>query len=84
MLVHTRLFGVVLLVVLAATATGRLSAQAAPGPRFEIGFARAARAEPVTGMVYIAISRDNQTWPIQQVGTVFRKRTGGTRGGTSG
>ena len=36
------------------------------GPRVEISFAPAARAEPVTGMVYLAISRDNQTPPIQQ------------------
>ena len=69
MLVHTRLFGVAILAVLAATATGRLSAEAVTGPRFEIGFARAARAERVTGMVYLAISRDNQTSPIQQAGT---------------
>ena len=32
-----------------------------PGPRVEISFAGAARAEPVTGMVYLAISTDNQT-----------------------
>ena len=36
--------------------------------RFEISFARTARAEPVTGRVYIAISRDNHEPPIQQVG----------------
>ena len=39
------------------------------GPRFEISFSSAARAEPVTGMVYLAISRDNQTTPIQQADT---------------
>lgn len=36
------------------------------GPRIEIAFATAARAEPVTGMVYVAISRDNQRSPIEQ------------------
>jgi hypothetical protein len=34
--------------------------------RIEISFAAAARTEPVTGMVYVAISRDNRTPPIQQ------------------
>src|SRR5579859_8259742 len=36
------------------------------GPHVQITFAQAARAEPVTGMVYLAISRDNRTPPIQQ------------------
>ena len=41
--------------------------QAGPGPRFEISFATSARADVVTGRVYVAISRanDRQT-PIQQ------------------
>src|SRR5829696_3913248 len=54
--------------LLAATAGGavRPAAQAQPGPRVEISFAAGARSEPVTGMVYLAISRDNQTTPIQQ------------------
>ena len=42
------------------------AAQARPGPRVEISFTQAARSEPVTGMVYLAISRDNQQTPIQQ------------------
>src|SRR5262245_44485967 len=37
-----------------------------PGARVEVSFASAAHAGPVTGMVYFAISRDNQTTPIQQ------------------
>ena len=37
-----------------------------PGPRVEISFAPGARAEPVTGMVYLAISKDTQGAPIQQ------------------
>src|SRR5215471_4537730 len=36
------------------------------GPQVEISFTAAARAEPATGMVYLAISRDNRTSPIQQ------------------
>ena len=39
---------------------------AASGPRIEISFGAEARAEPVTGMVYVAISRDNQESPIEQ------------------
>src|SRR5262245_50234306 len=36
------------------------------GPRVEISFSQSARAEPVTGMVYLAISKDNKSAPIQQ------------------
>src|SRR5207244_13257111 len=38
------------------------------GPRFDIAFARTARAEPVTGRVYVAITRDldAQRAPITQ------------------
>src|SRR5258708_32307379 len=54
--------------VAAAAALGaiRLAAQPQAGPRVEISFAPGARTEPVTGMVYLAISRDNQSAPIQQ------------------
>jgi hypothetical protein len=51
-----------------------LSAHAAPGqhtpssPRIEISFSRGARSEAVTGMVYVAISRDAQRPPIEQAG----------------
>jgi putative esterase len=38
----------------------------AAGPRVEIVFAKEARGEAVTGMVYVAISRDNQRSPIEQ------------------
>jgi hypothetical protein len=38
----------------------------AEGPRVEIVFAEEARSEPVTGMVYVAISRDNARSPIEQ------------------
>jgi enterochelin esterase-like enzyme len=45
-----------------------LAAQAPRGAgiRVEITFSPSARAEPVTGMVYVAISRDNQRTPIEQ------------------
>jgi hypothetical protein len=38
----------------------------AAGPRIEISFSAAARSQPVTGMVYVAISRDNSRTPIEQ------------------
>jgi Putative esterase len=44
------------------------AAQRSDGVRFEISFAMAVRSEPVTGRVYVAISRDGspQRSPIQQ------------------
>lgn len=36
------------------------------GPQVEISFTSTARGEPVTGMVYVAVSRDNQRTPIEQ------------------
>jgi hypothetical protein len=45
---------------------GALQPTAPPGPRIEIAFSKEARAEAVTGMVYVAISRDNQRSPIEQ------------------
>ena len=35
-------------------------------PRIEIVFSREARTEPVTGMVYVAVSRDNRRSPIDE------------------
>src|SRR5262245_66077969 len=35
-------------------------------PRIEVLFARDVRTEPVTGMVYVAISRDNRRTPIDE------------------
>ena len=53
--------------LLARVATHMPVASAQPhAPRFLIAFAKAARSEPVTGMVYIAISRDNRRTPIEQ------------------
>src|ERR1043165_345009 len=37
-------------------------------PRFEISFPQAAHAGPITGRVYVAISRTNDRPPIQQTG----------------
>lgn len=42
------------------------SASQGHGPRIEISFSRDARGESVTGMVYVAISRDNKQSPIEQ------------------
>jgi enterochelin esterase-like enzyme len=57
-------------VALALTALARTSGErqsgAAAGPRIEIAFSREARTEPVTGMVYVAISRTHQRSPIEQ------------------
>ena len=51
-----------------AAATAALAAQTGRGTgvRVEIMFTADARAEPVTGMVYVAISRDSQRTPIEQ------------------
>ncbi|HEY3744373.1 MAG TPA: alpha/beta hydrolase-fold protein [Bryobacteraceae bacterium] len=47
----------------------RVAAQPNPGPRVDISFAAAARSEPLTGMVYLALSRDSQRAPIQETDT---------------
>src|SRR5690349_6560357 len=52
-----------------ATAAARLAARPAAEPRIEISFTAGAHAQPVTGMVYVAISRDNQRTPIEQADT---------------
>ncbi|MEP6781905.1 MAG: alpha/beta hydrolase-fold protein [Gemmatimonadaceae bacterium] len=47
-----------------------MSAQPATGPRFEIAFSKDAHPAPITGRVYVAISRTNDARrsPIQQTG----------------
>jgi hypothetical protein len=50
----------------AAAAAGTAQTQTTATPRVEIAFASTARAEAVTGMVYVAVSRDNQRTPIEQ------------------
>jgi enterochelin esterase-like enzyme len=63
------------------------SAQAAAGPRVEISFTQGARAEPVTGMVYLAISKTNQSTPIQETDPegvpLFSKYVEGLRPGAA-
>jgi hypothetical protein len=58
------------IVAVAIAAAAAFSATQQPptgsGPRIEIAFAREARAQPVTGMVYVAISRTNEAAPIEQ------------------
>jgi hypothetical protein len=70
MLKMTRLVGTLAALVVVGAAIGFdvAARQSAPGPRIEISFAPAARGEPVTGMVYVAISRDKRRTPIEQVG----------------
>lgn len=64
---RTRVFLAVGLAAAAALGAIRTSAQVPAGPRVEISFAQGARSQPVTGMIYLAISKDNQSTPIQQV-----------------
>jgi hypothetical protein len=61
-----RLFAALAVAVASSPAGLRVTAQTTSGPRVDISFSRTARSEPVTGMVYLAISRDNQSPPIQQ------------------
>jgi hypothetical protein len=61
-----RVFTIGCLAAAAAVGAIRLHAQPQAGLRVEITFSAAARSEPVTGMVYLAISKDNQSTPIEQ------------------
>src|SRR5918995_558040 len=64
---RTRLLLSGLVAVAAAAGAIRTSAQTPPrGLRVEISFAPGARTGPVTGMVYLALSRSNQMTPIEQ------------------
>jgi len=62
----TRMLAAIALAGTVALAAAHLRAQPAQGPAVEISFAQAAHAGPITGMVYLAISADNRTPPIQQ------------------
>ena len=68
----TRILAAALAATAAATAgTGINPAAgqaAAAGPRIDITIAEDARAEATTGMVYVAVSRDNKRTPIEQAG----------------
>lgn len=59
---------VVCAICAAAAMAARTGAQSSAGPRFEISFPPQAHAEPITGMVYVAISRENGRTPIDQTG----------------
>jgi hypothetical protein len=62
-----RAFALSLVIAGGLSAAPHVRAQASPqGPRIDISFAASARHEPVTGMVYLAISRDNRQTPIEQ------------------
>ena len=68
-----RFGGGIVVATVAAILAGRTTAAmqratVAGTPAVEISFAKEARGEPVTGMVYVAISRDNQRSPIEQTG----------------
>jgi hypothetical protein len=67
---HIRLIAGLAVAIAAAPLAGMAVRQTAPaGPRIEISFAREARSEPVTGRVYVAISRPGERrTPIQQAG----------------
>jgi enterochelin esterase-like enzyme len=53
----------------AAALNGRAPEQSgARAPRIEITVATSVRADAVTGMVYVALSRDNKRTPIEQAG----------------
>ena len=64
---------IALIVLFGAVAPASESDAQAPSrtsPRFEIAFSRSARAEPITGRVYVALSRTSTaaSTPIQQTG----------------
>ena len=60
------LFTAAIMALAAGGAGSRQSSTA--GPRIEVSFTAAARDQPVTGMVYVAIARDNSRTPIEQSG----------------
>src|SRR3954464_9842422 len=53
--------------LLAAVTCAAAPLAAQSGPRVDISFSKAAHAEPITGRVYVAFSRDS-TGPIRQTG----------------
>ena len=64
----SRLLSAVVFALALARVASQVSAVGAqsPAPRVQISFAKEARADAVTGMVYVAISRDNRRTPIEQ------------------
>src|SRR5262249_58407675 len=61
-----RLFSAATAAVALASAAVVANQSPGPGPRFEISFPASAHAQPITGRVYVAISRVNDRPPIQQ------------------
>src|SRR5688572_5929372 len=59
-----------LLAAVSSAPTRQLPNTAAEGPRFEISFASSAHPQPITGRVYVAISRtaSPSSTPINQTG----------------
>ncbi|HEY7497606.1 MAG TPA: alpha/beta hydrolase-fold protein [Vicinamibacterales bacterium] len=86
----TRLGSATVIVLVAAAAASRSDLHgiqpAAGGPRIEITIAEDARAEATTGMIYVAISRDNKRTPIEQASPtgspLFSTFVDGVRSGT--
>src|SRR3954447_26939462 len=69
MRLFARLACAVLLSLALASFLARATAAQQPradSPQIEIVFSKQARSEPVTGMVYVAISRDNRPSPIDE------------------
>ena len=65
----SRILATVLIAAGSASVVARIEhgvPQPVAGPRIEISIAASARAEATTGMVYVAISRDNKRSPIEQ------------------
>src|SRR5512133_892976 len=62
-LVLTALFAAVV-----ATVAVQSSARSAPSLRVEVSFPAAAHAGPITGRVYVMVSRTNDREPRQQIG----------------
>ena len=62
----TRLVAATVVACVLAGSAALQSQSASHSPRIQISFAKAVRGEAVTGMVYVAISRDNRRTPIQQ------------------
>ena len=67
-MMHLRTLLLLAAVTAAAASAGAQhgAAQTRQGPRVEISFSPALRDGPITGMVYLAISKTNSTTPIEQ------------------
>jgi Putative esterase len=63
---RARILAVIALAVATALASTHLTAQSTARPWVEVSFAQSAHAEPITGMVYFAISASDKPAPIQQ------------------